>query len=192
MNLFLLSRSRRRGAKRHCNRHVVKMILETTQLMWTAVHMSDVDMSTLNIRAYRKTHAWHPTAVWVRETPKNWEFAVTFGLALCTEYTRRFQKRHKCERHLHFIRKLGYCAPLETRPYTKPRGPMKGGCTPLPLAMPDECVVDQHGIPNAVASYRKYYNRKGREWAALGRQMRWPTSQTDWIVAKSECMQRRF
>lgn len=173
MNLFLLSRSRRRGAKRHCNRHVIKMILETTQLLWTGVRMSNVDMKTLKIRAYRKTHAWHPTAMWVRETPKNWDFTLQFGLELCKEYTRRYHRRHKCERHLHFIRKLGYCKPLETRPYTAPRGAMKGGCTPLPLAMPDDCVVYQKGVPNAVASYRKYYNRKGREWAALGRPMSW-------------------
>ena len=173
MNLFLLSRSRRRGAKRHCNRHVVKMILETTQLLWTGVHVAGV--KTSGIRAYRKTHVWHPTAMWVRESPKNWEFTVGFGLALCAEYTRRYHKRHKCERHLRYLKKLGYCKPLESRPYKKPRGEMKGGCTPIPLAMPDDCVVYQHGKPNPVASYRKYYGRKQREWAANGRPMRWQT-----------------
>ena len=173
MNLFLLSRSRRRGAKRHCNRHVVKMILETTQLLWTSVHMSGMDVDKLPLRPYRKTHVWHPTAMWVRETPRNWEFAVELGLALCAEYTRRFKKRHACETHLRFLKQLGYCPPLETREYTRPRGPMKGGCTPLPLAMPSDCVVYQKGVPNAVASYRKYYGRKRREWASLGRPMRW-------------------
>ncbi len=173
MNLFLLSRSRRKGARMHCNRHVVKMILETTQLLWTGVHVGGVDVSNrTELKPYRKTHTWHPTAIWVRESPRNWSFAVSFGLELCKEYTRRYRKHHKCEAHLRFFRRLGYCPPLETRPIRHPRGAMVRGCTPLPLAMPESCVVYEKGEPNAVESYRRYYALKNAQWAAAGRPMR--------------------
>ena len=175
MNLFLLSSSKRKGARMHCNRHVVKMILETTQLLWTAVHVGGVDVEKLPIKAYRKTHMWHPTAIWVRKTPKNWAFAVAFGLELCAEYTRRYGKVHKCEAHLRFLRKFGYVEPLERRAIKNKCGAMKNGCTPFPLAMPEDCVVYKGGKPHAVRSYRKYYARKNREWTEKGRGMTWNT-----------------
>ena len=173
MNLFLLSSSKRKSARLHCNRHVVKMVLETTQLLWTAVHVGGIDVATLPIKAYRKTHAWHPTAIWVRETSKNWEFTVAFGLALCTEYTRRYGKHHKCEMHLQFLRRFGYVEPQERRPIKSKCGPLTNGCTPFPLAMPDECVVYKKGCPHAVKSYRKYYESKNKDWVEKGRPMVW-------------------
>lgn len=173
MNLFLLSRSKQKSARLHCNRHVVKMILETTQLLWTGIHMGGVDVCKLPIKAYRKTHSWHPTAIWVRESSTNWRFTVEFGLALCAEYTRRYGKRHKCEDHLVFFRRFGYVEPLERRPIKNKRGSMKNGCTPFPLAMPDDCVVYKRGSPHAVRSYRKYYKRKNKDWTEKGRPMLW-------------------
>ena len=156
----------------HCNRHVVKMILETTQLLWTAVHASGIPMDAFDVQPYRKTHEWHPTAIWVRQSAKNWRFAVDFGLELCKEYTRRYKKVHKCEKHLHLIKRIGYQPPLETRKIKSICGPMKNECTPFPLAMPTECVVYKNGVPNAVRSYRKYYKVKNDEWTKKGRPMK--------------------
>ena len=173
MNLFLLSQSVRLAAWMHCNRHVVKMILETTQLLYTAAHMGGVQKFTL--KPYRKTHAWHPTAIWVRETRENWRFAIRFGLALCRQYTMLYKKKHKCEEHLRCLLKLGYHAPLETRPIKNKRGAMRNGCTPFPLAMPEECVCYTNGKPDAVLSYRKYYEVKNKEWTKKGRPMKWCT-----------------
>jgi hypothetical protein len=36
MNIFVLSRCPRAAARLHCDKHVVKMILETAQLLYTA------------------------------------------------------------------------------------------------------------------------------------------------------------
>ena len=66
---------------------------------------------------------------------------IMLGLQLCKEYTRRYHKRHKCEAHLLYLRRIGYFPPAERREIKKPRGDMGNGCTPFPLAMPDECVV---------------------------------------------------
>jgi hypothetical protein len=41
MNLFFLSRNPREAAQAHCNRHVVKMVLETAQLLSTAHRVAD-------------------------------------------------------------------------------------------------------------------------------------------------------
>ena len=174
MNLFLLHLKRRANARKHCNRHVVKMVLETTQVLWTAVWMSGTDMTRFKMTPYRKTHMWHPTSIWVRESPKNWAYALAFGLQLCKEYTRRYHKRHKCEAHLLYLRRIGYFPPAETREIKKPRGDMGNGCTPFPLAMPDECVVTRpDGSVDPVQSYLKYYDTKSAEWKTKGRPMTW-------------------
>ena len=90
MNIFYLDRDPVRAAQMMCDKHVVKMILETTQLLWTAVHVAGV--KTSGIRAYRKTHVWHPTAMWVRESPKNWKVTEGLGRASCARGPRRHTK----------------------------------------------------------------------------------------------------
>ena len=82
MNLFFLSRSARRAARYHCNKHVVKMIVETAQLLSSAHRVLDgsdtirhADGSTTPARKgtlpdlrdgilYKMTHVNHPCAVW--------------------------------------------------------------------------------------------------------------------------------
>lgn len=173
MNLFLLSRRPRKLAKLHCNKHVVKMILETTQLLWTAVHCGNKTMPKTVHKPYRKTHVWHPTAMWVRESPQNHAFTIKVGLALCKEYTRRYGKVHKCQSHLLELKQLGYYEPLERRPYKSKRGTFSKKCTPFPCAMPPDCVVERDGKVNAVKSYRKYYKKKAKDWAVKGMPMKW-------------------
>ena len=174
MNLFLLHLKRKTNARMHCNRHVVKMVLETTQLLWTAVWMGGTDMTRFEMTPYRKTHVWHPTSIWVRESPKNWAYALAFGLQLCKEYTRRYHKHHKCEAHLRYLRRLGYFPPVETREIKKQRGDMGNGCTPFPLAMPEECMLEgSDGRWDPVRSYSKYYEMKRAEWKTNKRPMKW-------------------
>lgn len=174
MNLFLLHLRRRVNARKYCNRHAIKIILEITQMLWTAVWMSGTDMTKFAMTPYRKTHMWHPTSIWVRECPKNWAYAVSFALELCKEYTRRYHKQHKCRAHLLYLRRLGYYPPAETREIKNARGDMHNGCTPFPLAMPEECVVvDKQGRVDPVLSYLKYYETKRVEWKSKGRPMKW-------------------
>lgn len=143
-------------------------------MLWTAVWMSGADMTKFAIKPYRKTHMWHPTGIWVRESPKNWAYTILFALELCKEYTRRYHKQHKCRVHLLYLRRLGYFAPAETREIKNARGDMHNGCTPFPLAMPEECVVVDHaGQVDPVGSYTKYYDTKRNEWKSKGRPMCW-------------------
>lgn len=135
MNIFILDNNIELCAQYHCDKHVVKQILETCQILCTAHHI----WGTENV-PYRKTHENHPCSRWVRESKGNYYWALEFGIALCREYTHRYGKNHKCERVLE------WCA--LNNPQVE-----KFEMTPFALAMPDE-----HKCDDAVKSYRNYYN----------------------------------
>lgn len=101
MNIFFLSMCYRLAAQMQCDRHVVKMILETAQLLCTAIHLYQLSLDEED-RAdlepyglYKKTHQHHPMRKWVSEARANFEWALNHGLALCDEYTHRYGKVHK-------------------------------------------------------------------------------------------------
>lgn len=176
MNLFLLHRKHAKNVRKHCNRHVVKMVLETAQLLWAAARCGGAPLDNLDVTPYKMTHKWHPTAIWVRKTLENWKYTMEFAFTLSKEYTRRYGKVHKCHAHFVALRKLGYYAPLERRAIKNKCGVIKRSkCTPFPLAMPEECVVFRNNKIDPVRSYRKYYKIKSKEWAEKGRPMKYTT-----------------
>jgi hypothetical protein len=150
VNIFVLSRNVRTCAQQHCDRHVVKMPLETAQLLSTALSFADPSAwAGLHAagRAYRPTHANHPCNVWARECINNYLWLARLGLELCAEYSYRYSPRgsqlrgHKCQ------------VVLEALRAHSPGLPDKRVITPFPLAMPEECKLP--GDP--VGSYRRFY-----------------------------------
>ena len=93
MNIFFLSLDPAEAARLHCDKHVVKMILESCQLLYCAHWMCGTIMPS---NAYKKTHPNHPCAKWVRESQANYRWLCRLGLELCGEYTFRYGKHHKC------------------------------------------------------------------------------------------------
>ena len=179
MNLFLLSRKHKKNVRYHCNKHVVKMILETCQLLYAAAHVGGAPLEGLEHKPYKLTHKWHPTSIWVRKSRNNWNYALKFAVELCEEYTRRYGKVHACAKHFKQLAKIGYYPPMETRPIKNVCGKIKGTeCTPFPLAMPVECVVYKDGEVDPVRSYKRYYRTKYKEWKENGRPMKWSTKLT--------------
>lgn len=135
MNIFYLHRIARICAKMHLDRHVVKMILETCQLLCTTHHVTESEY----IPPYKPTHKNHPCTIWVRESIDNYKWLVEFGLELSKEYTYRYGKTHKCEA---YIRELGKNIPnLPNIGFTKPA-----------QAMPDIYKCD-----DSIKAYRQYY-----------------------------------
>ena len=132
MNLFILSFNPRIAAEHHCDKHVVKMILETAQLLYTAHPVPRPG-------GYKPTHKNHPCAIWTRESLDNYLWACQLGLALCDEYTFRYGKVHKTQAHLEW---------LVANPPELPRI----GITTIRQAMPEE-----FKRPNPVEAYRAYY-----------------------------------
>jgi hypothetical protein len=178
MNIFYLDPHPKQCAEHHCDKHVVKMILEYAQLLSTAHRVLDGEQSTaltasgrkqkvwkledpsLDAALYKATHMNHPSAVWARQSYKNYVHLHQLFYYLCKEYTRRYGKVHATERLMSDL----YAPPvnIDTKsPFTDP-----------PPAMPDYCKVPG----NSVESYRKYYIYEKARFA------KWKTKEPQWFV----------
>ena len=159
MNIFALDKDPVICAEMHNDKHVVKMILESCQLLSTAHRLLDgvetpsksktgrnVKRWVLNddreTELYSATHNNHPSAVWCRLNDSNYNWLWSLLDALCSEYTFRYGKVHKCQQ-------TGLVAKLKTKPNNIPKGEL----TDVTPAMPDDVKVKG----NSVASYRNYY-----------------------------------
>lgn len=137
MNIFKLDESPVVSAKYACDKHVVKMILESAQML-CAVHPEGT-------APYKRSFYNHPCTKWVRESAKNYEWLLMHAYALCDEYTRRYGKVHKTQAV------IDWCDDnrLELPDI---------GLTKQPTCMPDYCKTE-----SVVDSYRKYYiNEKAK------------------------------
>ncbi len=140
MNIFYLSHDPVMCARQHVDKHVVKMILESAQLLSNAHHMLDGEQVIKPI--YKLTHKNHPSAIWVRMSKRHYNWLHMLLHALCKEYTHRYEKVHKVERE----------GLLETLKQS-PNNLQDNGwiCDPIP-AMPDE-----YKSETVIDSYRNYY-----------------------------------
>tara|TARA_Y100000310_G_C20306913_1_gene634384 strand:- start:88 stop:567 length:480 start_codon:yes stop_codon:yes gene_type:complete len=91
MNIFVTNTNSFLAAQDLDDKRVVKMVLETAQLLSTALRFHGVESTTL----YKTTHVNHPCAIWVRQNKCNYKWTLDYFFALCTEYTIRFGKIHK-------------------------------------------------------------------------------------------------
>ena len=151
MNIFYLSRDPYKAARLQCDKHVVKMILETAQLLSTA----HVELDGIQL-AYKATHKNHPSAVWVRSNREHYRWSYQHMVALGAEYTRRYGKVHKTI--------TDHVQSLATPPRDIPR---------LEFVDPPQCMPDECKRPDTVLAYQVYYNHKADEWAAAGSPMKW-------------------
>jgi len=160
VNIFYLSHNPSDCARQHVDKHVVKMILETAQLLSNAHHMLDGDQVITPI--YKLTHKNHPSAVWVRMSDTHYNWLWTLLESLCKEYTYRYDKVHKVERE-------GLLNILKVPPKNIQ---ITATFTPPPPAMPD-----QYKAENTIQSYRNYYIGAKRSFAVWKKR-----SVPDWFV----------
>ena len=92
MNIFVLDLDPKMAAQAQCNKHVSKMIVESTQLLSTA--------HPRGIAPYKHTHFNHPCGKWTRESIQNYEWLALHAFHLCEEYTLRYGKYHASEPHV--------------------------------------------------------------------------------------------
>lgn len=99
MNIFFLHPNARKCAQMHCDKHVVKMIVEATQLLYTCHYLVG---SPVPPTGYKKTHCKHPCSLWLTESIENYLWLVSLAWELADEYRFRYgaTKMHKCEIHL--------------------------------------------------------------------------------------------
>ncbi len=138
MNIFYLSEDPKQAAKHMYNKHVVKMILESAQLLCTAHVVSDGEKANV---PYKVTHKNHPSAIWARESISNYVWLYDHMIALGEEYTRRYGKKH-----LTILK----CGGVLSR---APQNVTKVDLTPMPQCMPDQYKVEG----NSVEAYWNYY-----------------------------------
>ena len=137
MNIFFLSICPYVCAKMHCDKHVIKMILEYAQMLCTAHHVCG---KYKNPRLYKIAFRNNPCTVWARSSSTNYLWLYILFRQLCIEYTIRFKKVHKCE--IDLIQCLSFI------PIYIPNG----NITKIHQAMPDYC-KDK----NPIKAYHKYY-----------------------------------
>ena len=179
MNIFYLDKNPVVAAQMSCDKHVVKMILESAQMLCSAKRVLDgteytdltkngrkirrwrLDNSNLEQTIYKAGWLGHPSTQWVMASAYNYIWLYKHMMALNEEYKLRYNhtKDHLC------IQKLGEV--LSTPPTNAPINVMGTDATP---AMPDECKVPG----DVVASYRKYYIMKKQRFAT------WKTTIPTW------------
>ena len=140
MNIFFLDRDPIKAAQQHCDKHVVKMILETGQLLSTAHRLLDGDEYADRYGLYKVTHKNHPSAAWARANNNSYRWLYDMFIALGEEYTYRYNKVHAT------IQKLR--DPLSSSPWNAPQAFM---------SEPPQCMPDDVKALDSVTAYRNYY-----------------------------------
>ena len=160
MNIFVLDEDPVKCAQMHCDKHVVKMILESAQMICTTHHLCPNKYVDYEIR-YKQTHMNHPCAKWLRDSKNNYYWFIKFITALNEEYKYRYNHtvNHKS---FDAIKDL----PIPNLP-DKPR-------TLWARAMPDECKVGK----DIIASYRQYYIKEKMYMISYRKR-----KQPDWLPA---------
>mmetsp|Transcript_20676 Transcript_20676/g.38820 ORF Transcript_20676/g.38820 Transcript_20676/m.38820 type:complete len:194 (-) Transcript_20676:115-696(-) len=171
MNIFFLSMSPAEAARFHANIHIVKMIVETAQLLCNVHHRSREKEAPCNppytrrdVIPYKESAAGHRklgSMIWVAESLGNYRWAVRLGLSLCREYNRG-RGRAKGKTALHRTQAvLEWLRDHEPHFRRKKRTPVRR----LHLAMPDKF----KRAKTSVEAYRDYYYSKRRTM-----KMEWP------------------
>lgn len=135
MNIFVLARKPALCAAYHCDKHVVKMIIEYAQMLSTCQH------HFTGSSPLRPTHKNHPCTVWVMKSVHNYNRLAELALELCKEYTKRYKKTHALE-----VVIVGLQNPPKQLPSSQRRSPFS-------TVMPEQYIH----AGDAVRSYRNYY-----------------------------------
>jgi hypothetical protein len=145
VNIFCLSSDPVEAAQFECNSHVVKMCVESAQILSTVIFLRDHD--AYNIYApclYKPTHRHHPCVKWATLTGENFRWLAVHSLALCDEYERRYGKVHASRRVVEC------CAEFPAGDFYHITSYKHH--TPFAQAMPEK-----YRCEDAVIAYRNYY-----------------------------------
>ena len=139
MNIFYLDENIDTCAQYHVDAHVVKMILESAQMLCTAAHLHGMPTP------YKPTHVNHPCVIWTAASAENWDWLRALMTALNKEYQYRFEH------------KKPHQSMVALQALTKP--PISSlGLTDRPQVMPESYKIPGH----PVQAYRAYYASEKR------------------------------
>jgi hypothetical protein len=165
MNIFYLDKDPVKCAEMHCDKHVVKMIIEYAQLLSTAHRILDGDLYITESKSSRKVKRWalcdaresdlylachvnHPSSIWTRQNNGNYTWLNQLFIALCDEYTYRYGKEHETARKL-----KGKLTRLPTN------------ITPGFFEEPPQCMPFTCKMLDTIDAYKRYYIREKANFA---------------------------
>lgn len=145
MNIFVLHKDPCKAARMLCDKHVVKMGLESVQMLVIPFIQQEVELSSRTQKGspYKVAHLNHPCSIWTRMSRGNWNWLAVHCVHVFEEYSLRYKKKHYCEAVLNEM--MSKAAKLKF-----PYEPL----TPFAKAMPME-----YQEKDAVLSYRTYYTK---------------------------------
>lgn len=152
MNIFAIDNDPKQAARWLNNKHCIKLILESAQLLCADLHLNGISAP------YKLTHKNHPCRLWTSKSDANWMWLYEHAIELCKEYTGRYNKTHKTEDILFSIMKLKTINPDHK------------------LTDFVQCMPDEYKQEDAVLAYRTYYI-KGKKHLA-----QWKRNQPDWYI----------
>ena len=142
MNIFVLDHNIKKCARYHCDKHVVKMVLESAQILCVVCNQFGLETP------YSNTHVQHPCVLWAGQSIQNWRWLKKLAKALNDEFKYRYEHKSN-HKSYHVIQQL-----------KEPPLPMIG-LTQHAQAMPDKYQVPH----NAVLAYRNYYIGEKKKFA---------------------------
>ena len=145
MNIFHLHKEPKICAEYHCDKHVVKMILETAQMLSTAYRRNFGDNDDLYKTAYPK----HPMTIWVGDSGGNFNWSMRLLDQLLYQYTMRYNKVHKTIRIYELL--LG----KHTR----------WQCWKTEFTPPPQCMPDEYKHEDYITAYKQYYIGEKKRFA---------------------------
>jgi hypothetical protein len=137
VNIFILDYDQQKCAEYMCDKHIVKMLLESVQLLCVAYYYT----SQPELSPYRLTHNNHPCSVWVKQSLSNWIWLMELSESIYEEYQFRYNNKiHKSGELLNFL-------PVPNL--------IDIGITEFAQAMPE-----QYKQSNTIQVYRNYYKHE--------------------------------
>ena len=183
MNIFILFKSPEKSAKALCDVHVVKMLLESVQLLCMAWHSSK-SVNTWPLPLYKVTHSKHVCVRWVCSDIEHYKWLLNHAIELSKEYTNRYKKDHKSNQILQMLQNQGNptLQPTQTNLNTNKKHVqfafynIPDNVKSIPIAIPDQyfekCAKyddDQNLL--GIATMRRYYFLKST--TIMKRRMKW-------------------
>ena len=147
MNIFILDEDPIQAARMQCDKHVVKMPLESAQMLSAAHRTIDYDTLPTDSKIYQVSHQHHPCTKWVMKSLANYMWLWNHFKALANEYEYRYYLEHKSWWTLRDVL---------SQP---PKNIADIGLTPFAQAMPEQYKND-----DAVVAYRDFYKSEKKKF----------------------------
>lgn len=160
MNIFVVDLDPSVAARSLCDRHVVKMLLESAQMLCHIAHKYGIEAPYKDLS---KKHHKHPCVVWSLKSKQNCEWLTQHALELCREYTARYNKRHKSQDVIEWF--------VANRPNLPDIG-----LTPFALAIKVERYAHLIKPNDPVRTYRDFYMADKAGFAT------WKRNKPDWYT----------